>query len=149
MFSSLSLHSLCPCSSRPLVRRRPGRAGSRSTPSRLIRASRKWSRAHLTSISPTDTAASTSRRAASLRLRAKGKLIERPAGMTLDDPTPPPSCHTLRPLISDSSWPWWTAARAFPSWACPSSTAAAQQPACTWRPTRRPPRGRSRRPWFQ
>lgn len=72
-FPPLSLPSACPRCSRPLVRRRPGRAGSRSTPSRLIRASPKWSRAHLTSINPTDTAASTSRRAASLRSRAKGK----------------------------------------------------------------------------
>lgn len=87
-FSPLSLYSVCPCSSRPLVKRRPGRAGSRSTPSRLIRASLKWSRAHLTSTNPTDTVASTSRRAASRRSRAKGKIITRPAGMTLDHPTP-------------------------------------------------------------
>lgn len=149
MLFPLSLHSVCPCSSRPLVRRRPGRAGSRSTPSRLIRASLKWSQAHLTSINPTDTAASTSRRAASLRSRAKGKFATRPAGVTLDD-LAPPMCHApLPPPVSDSSWPSSTAARAFPSWGCPSFTAGAQPQASTWRPTRRPPLGRSPRPWFR
>lgn len=75
---TLPFHSACPRFSPPLMRKRRGRAGSRSTPSRPIRASPKWSPAHLISISPTDTAASTSRRVASRRSLAKGKIVARP-----------------------------------------------------------------------
>lgn len=67
------------------MRKRRGRAGSRSTPSRPTRASPKWSPARLISISPTDTAASTSRRAASRRSLAKGKMVAR-----TPDQAPPP-----------------------------------------------------------
>lgn len=56
--------SLSPHHSRLLEKRRRGRAGWRSTPLQLIRVSQRWSPAHLTSINPTDTAESTSRRAA-------------------------------------------------------------------------------------
>lgn len=58
--------------SRPPERRRPGRAGWRSTPSQLIRVSPRWSLVHLTSISPTDTVESTSRHAALPHSHAMG-----------------------------------------------------------------------------
>lgn len=73
----LSLHCLLsirlsPHCSRPTERRRPGRAGWRSTPSPLTRVSPRWSPVHLTSTSPTDTAESTSRHAALPHSRAMG-----------------------------------------------------------------------------
>lgn len=76
LFFLLSPHYLPPrslhrCSHRP-ERGRPGRAGWKSTPSRRIRASPRWSPVPLTSISPTATAASTSRHAASPRSHAMG-----------------------------------------------------------------------------
>lgn len=76
------------------MRKSRGRAGSRSTPSRPTRASPKLSPARLISISPTDTAASTSRRAASRRSLAKGKTVPRPT----DQAPPPPSRLNPHPL---------------------------------------------------